>query len=768
MNRIVYNEQNLVINGDIEVFDKGKPLGWKCNVAYTLQNQDNGSVGSRGFQSEHALIMSLRGSNAQAGWDGLLYNIKPHTKYTISFWYRLPEKGEMEVNVFGKRLPVTKVFRYNPMHWLRYSAIVDSGDTVGDTKIGFAARKGTGQFKFWVDQVEVYEGESAIGKNRARLEYQYYNKAYVSPDVVSSLPFAFEWTFNDDHKPNEIQYIVELPSEVELVNVALGRMCKWPEDGWNITWTRPDYSSKVETEQITVNDKPYTRVIAHVTYVKGDQKQLTNYVVPVGVRDYWEEALGRYSGMISMTMYVRARVSKGSFPFYYYAKWDNGQEKPKKLGMEITDIKKVKQPEKLLLISDVQMQAGDKNPMLREDFRYIGLNGIGDLEMQGGNETRKRKMEDLRQKGLKYFSNWINIASYNASDGEAKAMDINGKRSGAGGWCLSYRGSDWVKKMAEYKTKLETGINFFAFNDTSPGMCYCDQCKHTFEQFFRKHSKLAYVDPAIFMKQSWEGNAEYKILWNDFILWHYGKTAQDMKDELVQHAKSKKLNANISFGVSSWLAFRNDFAAETMKAFDFDIRQTYMNWEESGFGGSPKLVGDYLYNSQMKLGYNALPLAPTLSPGLTYMHPACALDPYAQMKYQIMEAMMAPKFAGYYMYDGKDIDLGDMKYMAEANALMVRFENIIRNGKAEKPIEINKSSGARIKTAGEEGLVLVSDYSTYAPVGKNARFYSAILAGRTLVDAETNETIRPVGDQYVVKLSDSRARLFHFGKPGIR
>ncbi|MCX5815382.1 MAG: hypothetical protein NTX75_03955 [Proteobacteria bacterium] len=753
------------MNGDVEVFDKGEPIGWKYNSAFPLQNQENCSVGSPGFQSDHALIMSLRGLNAQAGWNGLLHNIKPHAKYVLSFWYRLPEKGEMEVNVFGKRLSVTKMFRYNPMHWLRYSAIVDSGDTVGDAKIVFVPLKGTGPFMFWVDQVELYEGESAIGKNCARLEYQYYNVAYVSQDVVSPLPFAFEWTFDVDKKPGEIQYVVELPSEVELVNVALGRMCKWPKDGWKGTWTRPDYSSKVETQQITVNDKPYIRVIAHVPYVKGDEKQFTNYVVPVGIRDYWGETPGRYSGMVSMTMYVRARASKGSFPFYYYAKWDNGQEKLKKLNMEITDIKKVKQPEKLLLISDVQMQAGDKNPALGEDFRHIGLNGIGNLDMQGGNETLKGKIEALRKNGMKYFSNWMNIASYGASDEKAKAMDINGKRTGEAGWCLSYRGPDWTKKMVEYKKKLGTGINFFAFDDASPGMCYCDKCKHTFEEFFRKHSKLPYIDPAIFMKQGWGGNAEYKILWNDFVLWHYGKTAQDMKDELVQHAKRKKLNADILFGVSSWLPFDKDFAAETIKAFDFDIRQTYINWAESGFGGSPKLVGDSLYHSQMKLGNNALPLAPTLSPGLTYMHPACALDPYSQMKYQIMEAMMAPKFAGYYIYDGKDIDLGDMKYMAEANALMVRFEKIIRNGKAEKPIGIDRWSGVRIKTSGEEGLVLVSDYSTYEPVGKGISFSSPILSGHTLIDVETNETIKPINGIYSVKISETRARLFHFGKP---
>jgi hypothetical protein len=79
------------------------------------------------------------------------------------------------------------------------------------------------------------------------------------------------------------------------------------------------------------------------------------------------------------------------------------------------------------------------------------------------------------------------------------------------------------------------------------------------------------------------------------------------------------------------------------------------------------------------------------------MHPACALDPYAQMKYQIMEAMMAPNFTGYLMYAGKDIDLGDMKYMGQANALMRRFEEIILKGKSLKPIEINEWSGVRIK-----------------------------------------------------------------------
>jgi len=169
-----------------------------------------------------------------------------------------------------------------------------------------------------------------------------------------------------------------------------------------------------------------------------------------------------------------------------------------------------------------------------------------------------------------------------------------------------------------------------------------------------------------------------------------------------------------------------------------------LNHRVVNYGCSPKKVGDYLYQSQEALGTYARPLAPTLSPGLTYMHPDCALDPYPQMKYQILESMMAPNFAGYIMYDGGDIDLGDRKYMAEANALMIRFEEIILRGKSIKPIEINEWSGIRIKKLDSQGLVLVSDYSTYEPDEKIVRFSSKVLSEKTIVDAETGEKVEPV------------------------
>jgi len=115
------------------------------------------------------------------------------------------------------------------------------------------------------------------------------------------------------------------------------------------------------------------------------------------------------------------------------------------------------------------------------------------------------------------------------------------------------------------------------------------------------------------------------------------------------------------------------------------------------------------------------------------------------------------------MYDGYDIDIGDIISMGQANALMRRFEEIVLKGKSIKPIEINEWSGVRIKKLGSQGLVLVSDYSTYEPEETVVRFSSKELSEKTLVDAETGENIEPVSGIYNVKIKAERARLFHFG-----
>ena len=64
---------------------------------------------------------------------------------------------------------------------------------------------------------------------------------------------------------------------------------------------------------------------------------------------------------------------------------------------------------------------------------------------------------------------------------------------------------------------------------------------------------------------------------------------------------------------------------------------------------------------------------------------------------------------------------------------------------------------------GSQGLVLVSDYSTYEPEEKIVRFSSKVLSEKSMVDAETGEMVKPVLGIYNVKIRAERARLFHFG-----
>jgi len=82
----IYEGQNLIPNANIEILDNGQPLRWNY--------QGNCGVGVPGFQSDHALAMAS-GQDVLAKWEAQVDSIKPYTKYIISFWYRLPEKGRI-------------------------------------------------------------------------------------------------------------------------------------------------------------------------------------------------------------------------------------------------------------------------------------------------------------------------------------------------------------------------------------------------------------------------------------------------------------------------------------------------------------------------------------------------------------------------------------------------------------------------------------------------------------------------------------------------
>ncbi len=73
----IYEGQNLIPNGDIEILENGQPVRWNF--------QGKCAVGAPGFQSDYTLTMEMSSQDISAKWETQVESIKPHTKYVISF-----------------------------------------------------------------------------------------------------------------------------------------------------------------------------------------------------------------------------------------------------------------------------------------------------------------------------------------------------------------------------------------------------------------------------------------------------------------------------------------------------------------------------------------------------------------------------------------------------------------------------------------------------------------------------------------------------------
>lgn len=711
-----------------------------------------------GAESARSISMSVEDSNSWGAVATVLKDVKPNTDYTVSLWYRQPKVGDTVLIIFGKRMTMDRQLELNSEHWLRYSGIFCSGSFSGDCLLAVGVVNPPEPTKIYVDNVEVYEGVSPIGYNRARMYHQYYSFAEISPDTVSYVPFAYECLFAHKKRPAEVHYILEVPVDVSVEASAgwyLRRAPRW------MTWrTKTPY--RTTQEQIIRDGKSYVRhSIILPAWQATDERSLVNYVVPVGIRDDWRRGLvGRYSGQVNLAFAFSTRLTEGTRKAHYYAKWDEGQQEPQELELRVVRVPEVKhQPERMVCLVSANPFSQDQFPDMIRTLRHIGANG-----MAGG--SRK-----VWGPGMRYYATWMNFPMYHSSDPEAVAMAPEGqRRTGDRVRCMSYRGPDWKKHVQSMFRRIDEGYNVFMFDDARPAGCFCDNCKAEFANMLQTQTQLPYVDPGKFMVPIWTGPAEYRKLWHDFQLWIYGMTAQAMKEEMTEYAKKQDKNAQIYFLQSgSPCRPSHEFVyVSTQKAFDFEGMQAYIYCYYSSFQGSPKRIGDHLQARQEAAGRYANPMVPTLSPGLTYMHPVCSLDPHAQMKYQILEAAMAHKFLGYNMYAGADIDLGDLRYMAEANEILACFEDIFVDGVVIKGIKVSgANSSARAKRLGEHVLLLVADYSTYQTSRTEVTVGLPEHLADKFTDVETGEEVVPsdAALNFKVSFSDRRTRLF-YGGPG--
>jgi len=717
-----------------------------------------------GVQGSRSLSFEVDQPGCWGGWDYQLKKVKPNTVYTISFWYRQPKPGALKLHILGETISMNNLHIDNPAHWVRYSRHFNSKDFSGNLDIGFHAYCLKEPVKIWLDEVELYEGFSPIGYNLCRMQYYYYNYMPVSPDMLSPVGFAFEHLFDNKHQPKEIDYILELPRGIKL------------EGFWAAyyTWLKEHY--RLNQEKIKVEGRPYTRYIMTLK-IRGDEKT-RNHLVTIPRRDTWEGCVGSYCGMKQLHCWLSTTLKSGELKGRYYARWlsgsggKGGQQQPQIFKIKVVRVPEVKPFKRFRVWAETDGVNLATCPDLVNGFVRVGVNGIG-----GHLHGEKGNLEPARKSEIRDAYTWYNQPVYFANDDlEADGMNVAGRRHREGaygcsdwlkpGWCLSYRGPKWQERVEYTKKRIEAGVSGFWFDDYSFCNCYCPKCKERFKEFLKKFTSLPYNDPAEFMSNP-GSQPKYEALWKDFAIYHYGITAKILKAELEKYVEEKNLPYKVTFTLSGIPPPEHPFAwAGCKEAFDSFSGQFYIHCYSGAYFGSPKRIGDGIAKTYAKMGSYAMDFTPLLGPGLVYMHPANAIEPYEVMKYQILETVFALPLKGYAVYAGRDTDLGILINMGAANRIITTYEDIILDG--EVVTEGLKGSGPkgslRVKKLGERMLILVSDYTTFG--GKKTVLKIGIPPVKKksiLTDAETGKKLAELkagqGD-FEVEINTNRARVF--------
>jgi len=771
---------NLVSNSSFELLKGGWPQGWirgedavpkdaqgKLLLA-PKKHQAIYKIEDIGMESTHALSIEVKEQDAWGAWQTKIKGVRPKTFYTVSLWYKQPRAGAISVDLFGKRYRLSRVLPLKPDHWLRWSQHVNSGPFSGEVNIGFHVENPEKATKVIVDEFEIFEGSCPIGYNRVRFGHDYYNFEYISPDMVAPVGMSMEFHFLPGDEPLTVDWVLEIPKDVTC-------------EGYNMfMWgSRPTHSMR--KENIKRDGVAYTRLITTM------QNFRRSYVVTLPKRDSWAGCLGSYSSRKHFMYYLSTKLKEGTRKAYYYAQWNKVQKQPEReLSLKVTRISSVPQL-KPPMVGIWQLQKNAQYyPGIAEAVKYIGCNGVNGMG-DGSAEEIKVRTKSFRDAGIELISLWINFPAAwvnwrnperlelegwgMALDGQRRRGKAHGGRPGrTPGYCFSYRGKGWKEGMDRIRSLVDQGYNHFFFDDAPNSTCFCPKCKAMFQEYLKTVYKIPYKDPSVFMATATPPK-EYEQAWGDFRTWIYGKTSGDMKKELEEYVKEKKLPYKIVFSQSAWPGYpqKKETLTAVRKVFDYAAPQLYL-YTYWGYSGSPKLIGDGAYKTQEReKGYERF-IAPTLGPGLGYMHSVCSLDPHAQMLYQILEVAMSPRGAGYIIYAPRDIDLGDLKYMAEANVLLGRFQDIFLKGETipqDKLVVANPQfQSIRLKKLGDEVLMLVADYSTYEPVETTIAIIINDFELKEVTDVVTGEVFRCDWEGmtvFSIPVKETRARLLYSG-----
>ena len=552
---------------------------------------------------------------------------------------------------------------------------------------------------FWVDPTkgqhnEFYLGDLSVEMKGAYFRYFAYEKAEVSPDLVSTpLFFGMDCNFgqNTDY-PEGVECVLELPESV--------RMVSWRARSAGLT-DITDYC-RMEREPLSRQGKKLNRFILSYPLTRSTT--------------YADNSMGRKR----IFYYLATDLKSGTVDAYYYLRipgYDYSEE-PQKLPLEVIRIKEVSPPRRLM----TQMYVKPDWPGMIENLKRLGINRI----LMGG-DADSEFIQKCKEAGLSvetYIAGWVILRNLLAG-GAPGAVDPKGSVSKRIP-CLSRAEAGVSGVVKQNKYLIDKGFTFFAFDDEQLGgiQCFCDKCLAGFEKFRKLHGQdLPDWEPSVFCARYKESNHGRVLniewwadtsnddeakklyrLWQDYHHANYSKAAGLLKKGMQEYAAAKGVKNKIEF-YDEWLqstCSKYSARVAAQEAFDY-ISYYYYAANPKGCGDLIQTVAEWVNGSGAKAYW-------LLGAGLCYWR-LQNFSPHKIMKWNVLETF-AVGVDGVNMYDYAIIDLLDMKYYSEAIWVVLPVEDIVIEGKrAEKDVEIIEGkANLRALQKGNEYLILVSEY----------------------------------------------------------
>ncbi len=745
---------NFIHNSDFEVDvnGDGQPDGWsKVTRKNVFKGPDRKPLFSfkdisgihkwenEGVSSCHSISLNVP-EGKWLGWRTTVEKIRPNTTYSITLWYRQPRSQAINIVAFGRIYNLKYMFKEQPEHWVRMSMLVDSGSCAGEGEIAIIC-KGPG--KFWVDHVELYEGTSGIGYERARMELYYYYDVEISPDMISPVSFGYEHLFRPQTAPDYLEFVLDLPPQVEGVGYWVA-----------IPWRDCTDKTTLIKKDIKRNGKPYCRYKVRMPFsARGGYKPFT---LPVGyrvhglIRDGWRSSVGTYSGITSLKWFLKTKETKGQIYGYYFVRWPEkgnrpaGQQTEREFRVNVVRLPEISRPKRFVIAVDVSRQDFRVRPDWVEDFRRIGVTRFGG-HVPNDVAFAKKISKEAEKAGFDGLWPWTWLAKDYGKDPSSHGIGKDGKKLGS--YCLSYRGLGFEAFIERLKRFVDSGVYQVNLNDEVSWQCFCHCCRAYFKKIFKRiYPNERYIDPIEFEKHP-EDFPKHHTVWKDYFGGMYGQAILDVKREVEEYMRSKGVDQNFRFSASSVGLFTTAIKCfpaiePATKVIEDEMIQPYIYHYTTGYKGNPKRIGDAISASVEASKDIAIKTIPLISPGLGYTNPSCQLDPRSQMKYQILEGAVAG-MDGYEVYACNDIDLGDLRYMALANRLIVKYEDIILDGHSvdditfvNLPLRLKMLRSLRARRLKEQTLIWAADYTTYKSVATSMKIRVPVNKAMVVIDTE--------------------------------